>query len=166
MKIFDEWNDLIGNQTDETFPGFWEGYSNAEKHAYSLLLQTKDQKMSGTFKELSEKFDVEPVLFMGFLDGINSSLKKEIDIKNVEDDTQIDLDVDLEKLFFNMHKAEADHLYTLPEWDNLLSEERRDQIHREYKKSKTIVKGKTPGRNDPCPCGSGKKYKKCCGAVV
>ena len=20
------------------------------------------------------------------------------------------------------------------------------------------------GRNDPCPCGSGKKYKKCCGA--
>lgn len=23
-----------------------------------------------------------------------------------------------------------------------------------------------PGRNDPCPCGSGKKYKKCCGAVA
>ena len=22
------------------------------------------------------------------------------------------------------------------------------------------------GRNDPCPCGSGKKYKKCCGAVA
>ena len=21
---------------------------------------------------------------------------------------------------------------------------------------------KTPGRNDPCPCGSGKKFKKCC----
>jgi uncharacterized protein YecA (UPF0149 family) len=21
-----------------------------------------------------------------------------------------------------------------------------------------------PGRNDPCPCGSGKKYKKCCGS--
>ena len=21
-----------------------------------------------------------------------------------------------------------------------------------------------PGRNDPCPCGSGRKYKKCCGA--
>jgi len=24
----------------------------------------------------------------------------------------------------------------------------------------------TPDRNDPCPCGSGKKYKKCCGAVI
>ena len=26
----------------------------------------------------------------------------------------------------------------------------------------TIVKDKKPGRNEPCPCGSGKKYKKCC----
>lgn len=33
------------------------------------------------------------------------------------------------------------------------------------KKGKTYVrKGKKIGRNDPCPCGSGKKYKKCCGA--
>jgi preprotein translocase subunit SecA len=28
---------------------------------------------------------------------------------------------------------------------------------------KTVVKGAKVGRNDPCPCGSGKKYKKCCG---
>jgi tetratricopeptide (TPR) repeat protein len=28
---------------------------------------------------------------------------------------------------------------------------------------KTLVKGKKIGRNEPCPCGSGKKYKKCCG---
>jgi preprotein translocase subunit SecA len=34
-------------------------------------------------------------------------------------------------------------------------------------KENTIVVGKKDekvGRNDPCPCGSGKKYKKCCGA--
>ena len=30
---------------------------------------------------------------------------------------------------------------------------------------KPIVRDKKVGRNDPCPCGSGKKYKKCCGAV-
>lgn len=28
---------------------------------------------------------------------------------------------------------------------------------------KPVVKVPTPGRNEPCPCGSGKKYKKCCG---
>jgi len=27
-----------------------------------------------------------------------------------------------------------------------------------------MVRGDKVGRNDPCPCGSGKKYKKCCGA--
>ena len=31
------------------------------------------------------------------------------------------------------------------------------------KKKVTVVKGEKVGRNDPCPCGSGKKYKHCCG---
>ncbi len=34
------------------------------------------------------------------------------------------------------------------------------------RKSAPIVKGAQPGRNDPCPCGSGKKFKKCCGAAA
>ena len=33
-------------------------------------------------------------------------------------------------------------------------------------KGKTVVKGEQVGRNDPCPCGSGKKYKKCHGAAA
>jgi uncharacterized protein len=28
----------------------------------------------------------------------------------------------------------------------------------------TLRRADTPGRNDPCPCGSGKKYTKCHGA--
>ena len=45
----------------------------------------------------------------------------------------------------------------------------KSYVHSEYsslekKEKKTpVVKGKKIGRNDPCPCGSGKKYKKCCG---
>ena len=34
------------------------------------------------------------------------------------------------------------------------------------RKSAPVVKGKQAGRNDPCPCGSGKKFKKCCGAAA
>ncbi|MEG1850349.1 MAG: SEC-C metal-binding domain-containing protein, partial [Oscillospiraceae bacterium] len=30
-------------------------------------------------------------------------------------------------------------------------------------KKQPVKKAGKPGRNDPCPCGSGKKYKKCCG---
>jgi preprotein translocase subunit SecA len=33
-------------------------------------------------------------------------------------------------------------------------------------KSKPVRVEQKVGRNDPCPCGSGKKYKKCCGAVT
>ncbi|NMD43026.1 MAG: hypothetical protein GYA86_06930 [Firmicutes bacterium] len=31
-------------------------------------------------------------------------------------------------------------------------------------KQQPVAVGKKVGRNDPCPCGSGKKYKRCCGA--
>jgi preprotein translocase subunit SecA len=47
------------------------------------------------------------------------------------------------------------------------TEERRDYFSEEEKtEKKKPIKRNTPkvGRNDPCPCGSGKKYKKCCGA--
>ncbi|HQH62299.1 MAG TPA: SEC-C metal-binding domain-containing protein, partial [Clostridiales bacterium] len=33
-------------------------------------------------------------------------------------------------------------------------------------KGRTVRKGKKVGPNDPCPCGSGKKYKHCCGDVT
>ena len=79
-------------------------------------------------------------------------------------DTVVKLDIDLEKLYYNMVEAKAEWLYELPQWNTLLSVERRKEIYREQKKSGTIVKNKKVGRNDPCPCGSGKKYKYCCGA--
>ena len=44
-------------------------------------------------------------------------------------------------------------------------QEASDQVQGEGAKVKTIVReAPKVGRNDPCPCGSGKKYKKCCGA--
>ena len=39
----------------------------------------------------------------------------------------------------------------------------RKALFLEQKKSGTISKDKKVGRNDPCPCGSGRKYKQCCG---
>jgi uncharacterized protein YecA (UPF0149 family) len=31
------------------------------------------------------------------------------------------------------------------------------------RKGRTVAGGQSPDRNKPCPCGSGKKFKKCCG---
>ena len=100
---------------------------------------------------------------MGFVDGINESLKNSYDLEQIEETTELVLDLDLEKLYFNMLDAKAEYLYTLPQWDGIFSEEKREEIKKEYKESKIVRNENKIGRNDPCPCGSGKKYKKCCG---
>jgi len=42
--------------------------------------------------------------------------------------------------------------------------EAEKELIEKTKKVDPIHAETAPGRNDPCPCGSGKKYKKCCGA--
>lgn len=41
--------------------------------------------------------------------------------------------------------------------------QREEVVEREKKQTTYQREGKKVGRNDPCPCGSGKKYKNCCG---
>lgn len=164
MSLYQEWVDLYEGQTNETFQKFWNEYSAAETKIYTQLLSSPESKYEGVVKDKAAELDIDIKIFMGFLDGINDSLKESLDIENIEPDTQFSLDVDYEKLYFNMLDAKADYLYTLPQWDAILTEEKRAEITKAFKKSKTVVKEVRIGRNDPCPCGSGKKYKKCCGA--
>ncbi len=164
MSLYKQWIKLMENQTEETFDAFWEEYSDTETRIYKHILAHKDAHLEGKFSDLVAQFEANPVIFMGFLDGINTSLNQANDLESITEDTELDLDVDFEKLFFNMLKADADYLYTLEEWNDVLTEEKMVQIVKDFKRSKTVHKEKEPGRNDPCPCGSGKKYKKCCGA--
>jgi uncharacterized protein YecA (UPF0149 family) len=62
-----------------------------------------------------------------------------------------------------MVAAEADWLYELEQWGAIFDEEKRKELYKEQKSSTTIRKEAKVYPNDPCPCGSGKKYKKCCG---
>lgn len=163
MSLYEQWKELIDNQTEDSFPDFWEEYSDAETRIYNRLLDNPNETVIGSFGDLTEKYGVKPVLFMGFLDGINTSLRKENDIVAYDENSQVELDIDLEALYFNMQLAGADYLFTLSQWESILSEEKRAEITKKYKQSKTVVRNDKVGRNDPCPCGSGKKYKKCCG---
>lgn len=164
MTLYKQWINLMESQTDETFEEFWEDYSGTETRVYQHILAHKDEHLKGKFSDLVEQFEANPVIFMGFLDGINTSLNTANDLDSITEETEIDLDIDFEKLLFNMLKAEAEYLYTLPEWDDVLSQEKIAEVVKNFKRSKIVHVEKTPGRNDPCPCGSGKKYKKCCGA--
>ncbi|MDR2355171.1 MAG: SEC-C domain-containing protein [Clostridiales Family XIII bacterium] len=165
MRLFDRWKKLIENQTDASLPAFWDKYSKTEARIYSDILKAPDRAIEGRFKDLAAFYEAEDALFMGFLDGILSSLREPIEIEDMTEESECRLVIDVEKLYFNMRAAKAEHLYSLPEWDAVLSAERREEIAREQRKAGTVIKDKTPGRNDPCSCGSGKKYKKCCGAT-
>ncbi len=165
MSLLEQWRTMAyEQQTDaRTQEMFWANYFNYEKGIYEQILKTPDEPVKGTVKELAQKYNVELMLMVGFLDGINDSLKTPNPIETMEEDTEVSLDYDTELLYKNMVGARADWLYELPEWDALIDAERRKELYKEQKLSTTVVKGKKIGRNDPCPCGSGKKYKQCCG---
>ena len=165
MALLEQWRKMAYETQMSTQQSnyFWGNYFNLEKGIYEKLLAAPDEVVSGTVKELAEKYDVELMIMTGFLDGINDSLKEPNPIDTMEEDTPVNLGFDKELLYKNMVAAKADWLYGLPQWNEIFSEERQKELYKEQKSSTTVVKGKKIGRNDPCPCGSGKKYKQCCG---
>lgn len=142
---------------------FWMNYFNMEKSVYEQLLANPDEEVKGTVEELAKKYELELKYFVGFLDGINDSLVKPNPIEEMTKDTEVSLAFDKELLYKNMVAASAEWLYNLEQWDDIFTEEKRKELYKEQKRSTTIVKEKKIGRNEKCPCGSGKKYKHCCG---
>ncbi len=162
MALLEQWQQYAEEQQNG-LKGmkFWEEYLSQEAEIYKRILESKPRK--NTVKGYAEKYGVDLLTMVAFLDGINDSLKEPNPLETMEEDTEVNLNYDKELLYKNMVEAKAEWLYNLPQWDKLLTEERRKELYREQKRSKTVVKGEKIGRNDPCPCGSGKKYKKCCG---
>ena len=163
--ILEQWREIAYDQQADKnkLQRFWATYFNIEKGIYEQLLTNPDEVVTGTVKELAEKYGQEVLTMVGFLDGINDSLKNPNPIETMDENTEVNLGFDKELLYKNMVDAKADWLYELPQWDSIFTPERRKELYLEQKKSGTIVKEKKIGRNDPCPCGSGKKYKHCCG---
>lgn len=164
MTLLENWRSYAYNPdaTAEEYQKIWNAYFAVEKGFYQHLLKA-EEPIHGTVKALADLFQTDLRTMVGILDGIDESLKKSNSLEELTEDTVVSLDYDKEKLYYNMVAAKADWLYELPEWDKLLTKERRKELYKEQKASGTVVKEKTPGRNDPCPCGSGKKYKFCCG---
>lgn len=163
--LLEQWRGMAYDQkkTREQLKSLWDAYFELEKGVYEKLLSEPDTEVKGTVKELAGKYDMDVMTMVGFLDGINESLKEANPIETMDEDTEVSLAFDKEKLYKNMVEARADWLYELPQWNDIYDEETRRRLFLEQRKSGIIRKEKKIGRNDPCPCGSGKKYKKCCG---
>ncbi len=165
MGLLKEWRDIAYSETANKgdLQRFWASYFEVERDIYEKLLADPQEEVRGTVKELAERFEIEVLPMTGFLDGINDSLIEKNPLEEMDEDTEVNLIYDKELLYKNMVDAKADWLYELEAWEDIFPEEKRKELYKEAKTANTVVKGPKVGRNDPCPCGSGKKYKKCCG---
>lgn len=165
MTLLEKWRSCAYNENEDQgkLQALWDDYFKKEKAIYEKLLKKPDEVVTGTVAELAKKYKVSQLIMTGFLDGINDSLVNPNPIETMEADTEVNLGFDKELLYKNMVAAKADWLYGLSEWNEIFSEEKQKELYKEQKDSQTIRKGTKVYPNDPCPCGSGKKYKKCCG---
>ena len=165
MALLQEWRKIAYNEkaNQGELQRFWQHYFQLEKSVYEKLLANPEEAVEGTVKELADRYGLSVMEMTGFLDGINDSLITPNPIEELEEDTRVSLAFDKTRLYKNMVDAKADWLYELPMWDDIFDKETQKELYLEQKKSGTVVVGKKIGRNDPCPCGSGKKYKYCCG---
>ena len=165
--LLETWRNLAYGDglDDKKKEELWTNYFTIEKGIYEKILSNPTEVVEGTVKELAEKYGTEVLIMTGFLDGINESLKGyENPIDTMTEDTVVKIEIDPEKLYYNMVEAKASWLYELPQWTEILSAETRTELYKKQKASGTVRRqGHKIYPNDPCPCGSGKKYKKCCG---
>ena len=165
MALLKQWRDMAYSETANKgdLQRLWQTYFQQERDIYAELLKTPDEEVKGTVKELAEKFGVDIMTMTGFLVGINDSLKEANPIDEMEEDTVVSLAFDKTLLYKNMVAAGADWLYGLEEWNDIFDQDTQKALYKEQKSSMTVRKEAKVYPNDPCPCGSGKKYKKCCG---
>ena len=155
--LLEQWRNIAYDESADRgqLQRFWGTYFQIEKEIYEQLLTNPDEEVKGTVKELAEKYGQEVLTMVGFLDGIDESLKEPNPIETMDENTEVSLAFDKEKLYKNMVAAKADWLYELPQWKEIYSEEELKKLYKEQKESTTIRKEKKIGRIDPCPCGSG-----------
>ena len=165
MALLKQWRDMAYSETANKgdLQRLWQTYFQQERDIYAELLKKPDEEVKGTVKELAEKFGVDIMTMTGFLEGINDSLKEANPIDEMEEDTVVSLAFDKTLLYKNMVAAGADWLYGLEEWNDIFDQDTQKALYKEQKSSMTVRKEAKVYPNDPCPCGSGKKYKKCCG---
>lgn len=165
QTLLEKWRtSAYSEETDQKkLEELWNDYFEKEKGIYEKLLKKPDEVVTGTVAELAKKYKVSQMIMTGFLDGINDSLINPNPIETMEADTVVNLGFDKELLYKNMVAAKADWLYGLEEWNAIFDKEKQEALYKEQKASQTIRKEAKVYPNDPCPCGSGKKYKKCCG---
>lgn len=160
----------------DQFSPEWEGESEFSEFSQAILLQYNQVMMEFQVRDYEPRFleSCDPGVDLlivddwceGFLRGLG--LWREM---SPQDMTQLEHDIYPIRVFGTDEGTEALQIMKKIEIRALQHsiQPRLDELYRHFSGQRAIAG--TPfsraapkvGRNDPCPCGSGKKYKKCCG---
>ena len=162
MALHDAWKRIAFDTQGQAVKRVWDEYLLKEKKLYKEIISGKLELIEGSMTELSERFGLSLTHMIAFVDGIHEAVDGLPEISEIEADTEIKLLIDFKRLYKQMVEYKAKDLYNLPEWNEIFSGEEQREYYMEQKKAHTVIRSEKIGRNEPCPCGSGKKYKKCC----
>ena len=74
MSLYSEWKARAESlESDAAYQQYWSNYFSQETEVYKQVLLSHDKPLSGTVKALSEQVGMDPVAFVGYLDGANTS---------------------------------------------------------------------------------------------
>ncbi len=138
--------------------------ADIKSHLIKLLKATRDDIFAGLIADDLASFH-DPSLKMEILKAfLNDKIDRTIVSKDEINATIEGVYADMDNNEFKMHtedpinhssRENIEHLH-------LIYSEDEEDDNFELEEKETMPKKEKIGRNDPCPCGSGKKYKKCC----
>ena len=104
MTLLEQWREMAydDKKSPQAQQMFWANYFNLEKGVYIDLLKSYGEPVKGTVKELAENYNFDIMTMVGFLDGINDSLKNPNPIETMDENTKVSLCFDKELLYKNM----------------------------------------------------------------
>lgn len=125
-----------------------------------LFLKGENEQAQKHFDQLLKKYPNDLQIIFEYL-----SCLKTYDIQKAKDIilTYVPLTLEYNNESEPVLKLSKDILEALNEKELAKQYQNINKIQNDFGKRKPAIKKVTVGRNDPCPCGSGKKYKKCCG---
>ena len=110
MGLLQEWRDKAYHTqaTKQELDAIWTPYFEKEKTIYEQLLTNPDEEVRGTVAQLADKYEIDIMEMVGFLDGIDESLVKSNNLEEIDENSEVSLLFDKTKLYRNMVGAKAD----------------------------------------------------------
>lgn len=158
---------LICYQSDEVVEAVYP-LCNSEDYIFPIgvLRDTKTESAVSALKQLYHEtngLEIREYIAEGLCSQFSLEGLPEIELQ-MKQDYRTNL-VEMEESAYTFYTVVGENHPDLHLWYK--ESEKREHIFQTHldndSVNKTIAKAKKVGRNEPCPCGSGKKYKKCCG---